>query len=245
MIFQKKQWIFISILLSTLSLSCSDLNPFSGTKKKQQKVLKKIKLTTNLNQFHVPKFSFNLISNQYIHYIKANYPKVDIQDAELSVMFPRNPLKLKVFLKEKKKGALKNDYIFYLPEGGGIIDLARYSTGNKGSFYVQFEFYKKNKNKTDHRILDHFLLFYSSHTKKTSFGGSSIGTQCGTFLDLTSFGKKFLTKKGLLVQVKEEKDSNPIQFIGGIFYFIYFKRKHLHLGAVQFKDSRFPNLQCS
>lgn len=242
--FKNKNLFFFSVFLSISLISCSEFSELLHLKKKNKRVLKKIKITKKLDQFYVPKFLINLVSNKYIDYIKTNYPKVNLQDAELSIGVPRSPLKLKVFLTEKKQGALKNDSIFYLSEGVGVIDLARYATGKKGSFYIQFEFYKKSKNKKNIDILDHFLLFYSSQTKKTSFGGSSLGTQCGTFLDLTSFGKKILTKKGILVQVQGENDSHPIQFIGGIFYFIYFKGKHLHIGAVQFKDSRFPNLQC-
>ena len=236
----KKNFLIFYLCLNFISLlSCEALFNLN-----QNLDYKKVNIGTSHNHVHIPKLLSEVLSQKYIEYIRRTNEKSNLTDEEIVVRIPRSPLNVNLRLTEKTKGVLNSNVIVHFPEGGGVIDLASFVSGKKGSFYVQFDVFKKSSDKAQKEVFKNFMLLYSSHTRKTQFGGSSFGTQCGKLLDLTSYGYKFLQGKGLLVKTGGSMDSSSIEYLGGSFYFIYFRKKYLHIGAIRFIDSRFSHLQC-
>lgn len=234
--------IKVLLLFLPFVISCEMI--LSTIKKESKLTYVKTLIKTHPDNIKVPFFFMKIIKKKYIEHIRKTQPKNQSSDAELTARIPRSFFKMKVILKEKTKGVLKNHYLISLPETGGVIDLSHYLSGSPGSFFVQFKIDQNLNQETKEEIMKNLKIFYSSHTKKTRFGGHSVGTNCGTFLDITSYVLNSMKKNGMMVFTKGKQNTDHIEFLGGTFYFTYFKKKYLFIGIVRFKDSRFSSLEC-
>lgn len=140
-----------------------------------------------------------------------------------------------VFLVQKNPGVIEGEAVkLELPKGGGKIDLSRFITNQKGSFYVGFEFpaFEEAKDKK--------VLFVSG-SRKRKIGGQVFGAGCNQFFDITDRFFKEMKTSGLKVNTTQER---YLSVLGGTFLFAAQNDKDVHLAQVTFKSSQYSPLFC-
>lgn len=141
-----------------------------------------------------------------------------------------------VILKEKNPGVLKEREIhFEMPEGGSEIDLAKWVTGQPGTFHVRFEYEGQQAEK----IEDAKILFYS-RAKKRRVGDDIVGAGCQKVLELT----KYLGAQGEAGLTLNTTRNFHTTVIGGHFLFSWMKEGMRKVSRVTFLDSSNPTLFC-
>lgn len=140
-----------------------------------------------------------------------------------------------VFLVQKNPGIVEGEAVkLVLPKGGGKIDLSRFITNQKGSFYVGFEFpaFEEAKNKK--------VLFVSG-SRKRKIGGQVFGAGCNQFFDITDRFFKEMKTGGLKVNTTQER---YLSVLGGTFLFSAQSNNDVHIAQVTFKSSQYSPLFC-
>ncbi len=140
-----------------------------------------------------------------------------------------------VFLVQKNPGVVEGEAVrIDMPKGGGNIDLSRYITNQRGSFYVGFEFpaFAEAKNKK--------VLFVSG-TRKRKIEGKIFGAGCNQFFDITDHFFKEMKGEGIKVNTTQER---YLSVIGGTFLFSAQKDNDVLIAQVTFKNPQFSALFC-
>ena len=140
-----------------------------------------------------------------------------------------------VILKEKNQGVLKEPTIkIEFSEGGGEVDLAQWTTGKTGTFFVQFLWEGAESEATQRHV------FFYSRSRKRKVGDQIIGSGCHAFMDLTSYVVG-LGDKGLTVNTTRNFHSSVL---GGHFIFSWIKDTTKKVTRITFKDSQNPSYSC-
>ena len=140
-----------------------------------------------------------------------------------------------IVLREKNLGVLKEPAIkIEFSEGGGEVDLARWTTGKNGTFYVQFVWEGADPEATEKHV------FFYSRSRKRKVGDQTIGTGCHQFMDLTNYIVG-LGDKGLTVNTTRNFHSSVL---GGHFIFSWVKDTVKKVTRITFKDSQNPSYSC-
>lgn len=142
---------------------------------------------------------------------------------------------VKVFLVEKNEGIIEGEAVeISLPKGGGNIDLSRFVTNQKGSFYVGFEFPGFEGAKAQK------VLFVSA-TKKRRIGSQVFGAGCNQMFDITDRFLKEMSGEGLKVNTTQDR---YLSVLGGTFIFAAQKEHDILLAQVTFQNSQNSFLFC-
>lgn len=140
-----------------------------------------------------------------------------------------------VFLVEKNPGIVNGQAVkILLPKGGGTVDLSRFISDKKGSFYVGFDFPEFAEAKAK-------KVLFVSGTRKRKIGGQIYGAGCNQFFDITERFFKEMKGEGLKVNTTQER---YISVLGGTFLFSAQKDKDVHVAQVTFVQSEFLPLFC-
>lgn len=156
----------------------------------------------------------------------------------LKTMLNKNEAELlpaKVYLIEKNRGILGGNKSLELGKGGGEIDLSKWLSDKRGSFYIVFE----PQEMPEGSVLK---VYFLSRAKKRRVDGDNVGSGCNTYLDITSYYNKTMKKEGFLANTT---DARHLSLLGGTFVFVVTTEKGpLQLTQVSVTDSRYPQLLC-
>ncbi|PWU13362.1 MAG: hypothetical protein C5B49_14860 [Bdellovibrio sp.] len=146
---------------------------------------------------------------------------------------------LTVILEEKSKGVLTSPRLsFVFKEGGGLIDLAKWTTGKSGTFSVSFSFDGALTALQFHA----FFLSEARKRKIEEIDGNIVGSGCRSYFDITSAilgaGKNIELKVNTTGQMASTT-------LGGHFIFSWQREADWYVTQVQFTDSLHPSLYCS
>lgn len=138
-------------------------------------------------------------------------------------------------LKEKTPGVLKSSYIqVHLPVGGGQIDLAKYMTGQKGTFFVSIY------SDTDQEVEKEALFFVSRYDQVLSFG-ATIGSGCHKLLVFNEEFKKKIRHQGFEVN---STDGRHLSLLGGSFVLLQQVEGQNKMSQLTLVDSRYQDRKC-
>lgn len=141
-----------------------------------------------------------------------------------------------VILREKNRGVLSHPSLqIELPRGGGLVDLASYTTGMPGSFYVDFTWPEAGEK------IEDLQIWFDSRARRRKLDDGLWGNGCGVFMNITR-GFFLESKKGGL-KVNTTRDRH-LTVLGGHFLFSYKKEGQVFVGQVTFKDSLKQVLYC-
>jgi len=126
------------------------------------------------------------------------------------------------------------NYVFEFKDFGGEIDWNNYlNRSESGSFVLKFDFPKMEDGD--------MKVFFLSWTKEHSKDDEVFGNGCHTILDLSSYFKNTVFKKGLLLHTK---DSRYFFATAGRFYFVLYSKDKIKISQVTFSDSELKNRLC-
>lgn len=140
-----------------------------------------------------------------------------------------------VFLVEKNPGVIEGEAVkISLPRGGGTIDLARFITNRRGTFYVGFDFpeFSEASGKK---------VVFVSKARKRRIGSEVFGAGCNQFFDITDEFFKKMKAEGLKVNTTNDR---YLSVLGGSFLFSAEKGSDVHLAQVRFINSQQPQFFC-
>jgi hypothetical protein len=136
---------------------------------------------------------------------------------------------------EKTPGVLKNErYTIQMPVGGGEIDLSQFTTGKKGTFFVDFGF----EDELDSQSLE---VYFVSKGRKRKIDGQIWGAGCKKILDIKNFFRSNISKGLFSVNTT---DSRHLTVLGGHFVFATHVRHQIRTAQITFKDSTKPEYFC-
>lgn len=140
-----------------------------------------------------------------------------------------------VRLIEKTPGVLKDPKILIkLPLGGGEIKLNEFTTGVKGTFFVEFDF-------EEDPDLDNLRVFYVSKAKKRKLDGELWGAGCKKVFDIKKHYRSNIQKRLLAVNTT---DFRHLTALGGHFVFSSKIKRQVKMAQVTFKDPTRPEYFC-
>lgn len=152
----------------------------------------------------------------------------------------RNFLNIKMEFKKEDGALIKDDSVFKFPRGGGIIELSNFVLHRtSGSFRVIISV--EVGSLEDNFEANRLRVFFLSQLKP---GISSMkkNRTCDSILEITSFFKNIISKKGVLIT-----SHTYLDLLVGHFYFIYStpKSHEFYLGGLTFEDRRYSHSMCS
>lgn len=140
-----------------------------------------------------------------------------------------------VFLVQKNPGVVEGEAVkIQLPKGGGAIDLSRFITSQKGSFYVGFDF-PAFEGATGKKVL------FVSKARKRRIGEQIFGAGCNQFFDISEKFFKEMKKEGLKVNTTQER---YLSVLGGTYFFAAQNGNDIRLAQVTFTNSQYKPLFC-
>jgi hypothetical protein len=223
----------IFILMSFLILSCSkakyenDRSYYAGS---VSGLSKEILFPVELKP---------IVDAEYIKYMKSLGAPFDIQtDDEILSRRAREYLNVNLYLYAERPGALEQDTVFRLPQGGGVVDLKNTVRGSKGSFYTRF--YLEKSSNPDEKI-NSFRVYYLSGAKVKDLSDEAWGAGCGAFMELTSLMKNRGMRKGVLANAT---DGRHALLLSGYYYFIAFSKEKMYMASVELLDSKYREYMC-
>jgi hypothetical protein len=195
--------------------------------------------TVNVSQqgreFRMPSKTWDLLLRSDAEQAEKKAAKKGDDDTELttaSFLYA----KIEVELKEKTPGVLREPAVLIsLPDGGGEIDLAKWTTGKTGTFFVKFLWEGQEPHANEPRV-----VFYS-RAKKRRVGDQVIGSGCKSFMNLTSYLLSGEGKSGIAVNTTRNFHSTVL---GGHFLFSWMSGGVRKLTHVTFQDSENPHYFC-
>lgn len=142
---------------------------------------------------------------------------------------------LKVFLYERNKGILGGrNHLLVFPAGGGELDLRDFVSEKNGSFY----FVAEPRTKIEK---PNIKVYFLSNSIVRDLDGTTVGTGCDTYFDLsTAFGKA-VASEGFLLNTTAQRH---VSATAGTFFFVLDDGQKLYLARLTVKDSRYPSVQC-
>ena len=143
---------------------------------------------------------------------------------------------IQVFLTEKNERVLKAPAtVIELPRGGGSIDLAEYTTGDAGTFFVGFELpeeFKEGKN---------FKALYVSQGRKRKIENRVFGAGCNQFFDITKKFTEMMANEGIKANTTRQRH---VTLLAGHYIFSIIKETRIFITQVTITDSKNKNLLC-
>jgi hypothetical protein len=121
-----------------------------------------------------------------------------------------------------------------LPLGGGEIDLSEFTTGVKGTFFVEFDF-------EEDKDFDSLRVFYVSKAKKRKLDGQLWGGGCKAAFNIKKYYRSHLQKRKFAVNTT---DFRHLTTLGGHFVFSSKLKRQVKMAQVTFKDSKNPEYFC-
>lgn len=190
-------------------------------------------------EFLIPRELRAEIEQRYLAYIRKENPKVVLSDEEILARIPREFLDVEISLKAPSRGTLSDNIKFFLPRGGGEIDLKDYVRGKKGSFFMKMAV--KRSNQPDHKVED-FRVYFLSEAKERKIAGEKFGAGCRKYMEITDFIISSNRGEGIQLNATEQR---YLSVIAGTFYFVEFNpMRKIYLAAVRITDSRFSKYLC-
>lgn len=142
---------------------------------------------------------------------------------------------LKVFLVERNKGILGGEnHLLAFPPGGGELDLRDFVSEKSGSFY----FVAEPRTKIEK---PNIKVYFLSNSKVRDLNGTTVGSGCDTYFDVSSAFSKAVVSEGFLLNTTEQRH---VSASAGTFFFVLDDGQKLHLARLTVKDSRYPAVQC-
>lgn len=188
----------------------------------------------------IPKSLVGKIEKLYVKSYREMDPYSTKTDSELVLNIPRRLFPVQVLLKEKTKGVLKENTLYNMPNGGGVINLKEILTGRKGTFFAKFALnYKLEGNQQSTPKL---TVYFISRHKKRMLDGKMVGLGCDKYVEITKDFQKENSGSGYKINTT---DGRHITLLGGTFVFVVPEQDALHIAVVQFQDSGRPDLTCS
>lgn len=143
---------------------------------------------------------------------------------------------VKLFLTEKNPSILQSPaYEIELPRGGGSIDLAKYLTGNQGSFYVGFELPEEITTGAN------FKALYISDARKRKLDERIFGAGCNQYFDITQKFLLMMKSEGIKANTTRQRH---VTVLAGHYIFSAMKDNRIYITQVNLTDSRYKNLLC-
>lgn len=189
----------------------------------------------------IPQELADEIESIYLTSYKKINPETAKEDIQILSQIARKYLVLDILFEEDLRGPLIANTQFYLPRGGGVIDLANYIQNDTGQFTIKFKVQLPGAEDNKASI-DDVKVYFLSETPQRSVAGKPYGGGCDKYFDVTSLYQKQLSQKGLDLIVNHQR---YINIIGGTFVLVLPYQEDLYLGAISFYDSRHPGLFCT
>lgn len=175
----------------------------------------------------VPRSLVARIENEYREFLK-------VQQVPESKGLIRKLLNVTVEMSQKRPAALHENVRINTPLGGGVIDLAEFTTPVRGSFSTRIR-----GHLDDGHDIPGLRVFFVSKAKSREVGGEQFGAGCDKFMEITSL----YTQKQSGFELYTA-DQRYVSVLGGTFVLVAFAKEALQVGSVSFYDSRFPDLMC-
>lgn len=144
-------------------------------------------------------------------------------------------LPINVVLSAKSSGILVHQLITYrLPRGGGTIDLAKNTMGDKGTFSVKFDLAEFANPAA-------LKIYFVSNAKKRRVDGEVFGAGCNVFFDVTASVLASSSSEGIKFNVTNNRH---ISALSGHFIFAQSEKDKVFLSQVEFNDSQNRDYLC-
>lgn len=128
------------------------------------------------------------------------------------------------------------NYRFDFKDFGGEINWNAYLNREAvGNFKIYFNFPALSEE-------SNMRVFYMSWSKQHSNGDEVFGNGCGYFYDVTSYFKKEVFKKGLLLHTNNYR---YLDLAAGRFYFVNYTKEKIQLAQVTLTDSSLDSRLCA
>ncbi|MGZ3747146.1 MAG: hypothetical protein ACXWRE_07255 [Pseudobdellovibrionaceae bacterium] len=143
---------------------------------------------------------------------------------------------VKLFLTEKNPHILQTpSYVIEFPQGGGMVDLAQYLSGQQGSFYVGFELPPEFQEGSN------FKAIYISKARKRKLDERIFGAGCNKYFDITPKFLEMMKTEGIKANTTRQRH---VTLLAGHYIFSVIKDHRLHITQVTITDSQNKNLLC-
>ncbi|MGE4132733.1 MAG: hypothetical protein AB7F86_13905 [Bdellovibrionales bacterium] len=133
-------------------------------------------------------------------------------------------------------GTLTENVRLATPLGGGVVDLEDLVKSARGVFTARFEAHREHQEPPAD-----LHVYFVSHTKRRQIDGERFGAGCNTWMDLTGYYHKVLSKSGIQLYTAEQR---YLSVLGGTFVLVHFSTESIGVGSLTFTDSRFPQVIC-
>ncbi|MBL7542278.1 MAG: hypothetical protein JNL11_00610 [Bdellovibrionaceae bacterium] len=154
----------------------------------------------------------------------------DKKDDVLIVWVP-----MEVSFLAKRPNILIHEWVQYkFPRGGGSLDLAKVTSGDKGTFYLNF-------NMAEFTNRPAVKVYFLSNAKKRRVDGEIYGAGCNTYFDVTSAIQKAVSGEGIRFNIT---DNRHISTLSGHFIFVQIEKDKVYLSQIEFSDSKNRDYLC-
>lgn len=187
----------------------------------------------------VPKSLIKKIEKEFVKHFRIVHQESPLEDHEVRRKIPRRYLNIKVEFDRLDSQALDENIQYQTVQGSGVVDLQEVVMRNYGRFAVRL-FADREGAKSSLEPSD-VQVFFVGETKKTKIDGETFGSGCSSWMDVTTWFRKSLSKKGVELFAKR---SRYLHVLGGTFYFLHFFEGTLYLSTMTFRDSRYPDRVC-
>ncbi len=142
---------------------------------------------------------------------------------------------MKVHFIEKNEGVLKSKKLtIELPRGGGQIDMADWTTGESGTFYIKFEMSEPAK-------AEEMKVFFLSQARKRKIENEVLGMGCNKFVELGPSYEKAMKGLGLSVNTTRNRH---LTVTGGRWFFVALEGGKTYISQVTLTDANQKDLFC-
>lgn len=210
-----------SIVITMVTLGCS------GKNNSDSESIKEISITELADEVILTDKVWDLIQE----------PSPSVSDSKGKVITDDQKASfasVNVTLVEKNPEILSDSSLrFKFPQGGGKLDLSRYITDKKGTFYLKFEF--------PHEDFQPQKVIFFSRIVPRIIAKEKWGQNCFTALDIS---EKFLENnegKGIELNTSDERYLNVV---GGTFIFSAKRDNKFYVSQVTFVNSKYKSLDC-
>ena len=146
--------------------------------------------------------------------------------------------RLKVYFIEETPDVLgKKNFQVQLGEGGGQVDLADFVNPQKAGLWslaLDVEHADEKEAKLS--------VFFVSSGKRRKLGGQVFGSGCGRVLEVSTFFKKSMKRRGIEMSSASGRD---VSAIGGTFYFVVKKAQKMWLSRLTVGDRYRSKYLCA